>query len=57
MATENDCLNGVGMLFGHLLTDTAQIFADVRTYWSPAAVEARDRPRAAAAARRAGSST
>ena len=38
-ATENDCLNGVGMLFGHLLTSTAQIFADVRTYWSPAAVE------------------
>ena len=38
LATENDCLNGVGMLFGHLLTHTAQIFADVRTYWSPAAV-------------------
>ncbi|MDZ7394064.1 MAG: L-fucose isomerase [candidate division KSB1 bacterium] len=38
MATENDCLNGVAMLFGHLLTDTAQIFADVRTYWSPTAV-------------------
>ncbi len=38
-ATENDCLNGVGMLFGHLLTSTAQIFADVRTYWSPAAVK------------------
>ncbi len=38
-ATENDALNGVAMLFGHLLTDTAQIFADVRTYWSPAAVE------------------
>jgi len=39
VATENDCLNGVGMLFGHLLTDTAQVFADVRTYWSPAAVK------------------
>jgi len=39
VATENDCLNGVAMLFGHLLTDTAQIFADVRTYWSPAAVK------------------
>ncbi len=39
VATENDCLNGVCMLFGHLLTNTAQIFADVRTYWSPAAVE------------------
>jgi len=37
-ATENDSLNGVTMLMGHLLTNTAQIFADVRTYWSPAAV-------------------
>jgi L-fucose isomerase len=39
VATENDCLNGVCMLFGHLLTNTAQIFADVRTYWSPTAVK------------------
>jgi L-fucose isomerase len=39
MATENDSLNGISMLFGHLLTNTAQIFSDVRTYWSPAAVE------------------
>ena len=38
-ATENDCLNGVSMLFGHLLTNTAQIFSDVRTYWSPEAVK------------------
>jgi L-fucose/D-arabinose isomerase len=38
-ATENDCLNGTCMLFGQLLTNTAQIFADVRTYWSPAAVK------------------
>ncbi len=38
-ATENDALNGTTMLFGHLLTNTAQIFADVRTYWSPAAVK------------------
>jgi L-fucose/D-arabinose isomerase len=38
-ATENDSLNGATMLFGYLLTNTAQIFADVRTYWSPAAVE------------------
>lgn len=38
VATENDCLNGLCMLLGHLLTDSAQIFADVRTYWSPAAV-------------------
>jgi L-fucose isomerase len=39
VATENDALNGVSMLFGHLLTGTAQLFADVRTYWSPAAVK------------------
>lgn len=39
MATENDSLNGVSMLFGHLLTDTAQIFSDVRTFWSPESVE------------------
>ncbi|WP_108423652.1 L-fucose isomerase [Flagellimonas amoyensis] len=39
VATENDSLNGVSMLFNHLLTNTAQIFADVRTYWSPEAVE------------------
>ena len=39
VATENDSLNGVVMLFGHLLTDTAQIFSDVRTYWSPTAVK------------------
>ncbi len=38
-ATENDCLNGISMLFGHLLTNTAQIFSDVRTYWSPEAIE------------------
>ena len=38
-ATENDSLNGASMLFGHLLTDTAQVFADVRTYWSPVAVK------------------
>ena len=39
LATENDSLNGVTMLFGHLLTGGAQVFADVRTYWSPDAVE------------------
>lgn len=39
VATENDHLNGIAMLFGHLLTGTAQIFADVRTYWSPSAVK------------------
>jgi L-fucose isomerase len=38
LATENDSLNGACMLFGYLLTHTAQIFADVRTYWSPAAI-------------------
>lgn len=39
LATENDALNGVSMLFGHLLTGSAQIFADVRTYWSADAVK------------------
>ena len=39
VATENDSLNAVPMLFGHLLTGRAQIFADVRTYWSPEAVK------------------
>lgn len=39
LATENDSLNGVAMLFGHLLTGRAQIFSDVRTYWSPEAVK------------------
>lgn len=38
-ATENDSLNAAPMLFGHLLTNTAQIFSDVRTYWSPDAIE------------------
>ncbi|KOH45324.1 L-fucose isomerase [Sunxiuqinia dokdonensis] len=38
-ATENDSLNAVPMLFGHLLTNTAQIFSDVRTFWSPEAVK------------------
>ncbi|MFN8255861.1 MAG: L-fucose isomerase [Bacteroidales bacterium] len=38
-ATENDSLNGISMLFGHLLTNTAQIFSDVRTYWSPESVK------------------
>lgn len=37
-ATEDDHLNGISMLFGHLLSGTAQIFADVRTYWSPEAI-------------------
>ena len=39
MATENDCLNAMAMVFGNLLTNTAQVFADVRTYWSPEAIK------------------
>ena len=39
VATENDSLNGASMMFGHLLTGSAQLFADVRTYWSAEAVE------------------
>ncbi len=39
LATENDVLNGIGMLFMKLLTNRAQMFADVRTYWSPEAVK------------------
>ena len=39
IATENDSLNGVAMLFGHLVSNTSQIFSDVRTYWSPDAVK------------------
>lgn len=38
LATENDACNGVAMLFGHLITNRAQFFSDVRTYWSPEAV-------------------
>ena len=39
LATENDVLNGIGMLFLKLLTNRAQMFADVRTYWSGDAVK------------------
>ena len=39
VATENDALNGVPMLLSYLLTNTAQVFADVRTYWSPEAIK------------------
>ncbi len=39
LATENDVLNGLGMLFMRLLTNRAQIFADVRTFWSPEATK------------------
>ena len=38
VATENDAMNGVPMLFGYLLTNTAQMFSDIRTYWSPDAI-------------------
>ncbi|HEY5471137.1 MAG TPA: L-fucose isomerase [Bacteroidales bacterium] len=38
VATENDAMNGVPMLFGYLLTNTAQMFSDIRTYWSPSAI-------------------
>ncbi|MBE6569836.1 MAG: L-fucose isomerase [Ruminococcaceae bacterium] len=39
LATENDVLNGLGMMFMKLLTNRPQMFADVRTYWSPEAVK------------------
>jgi L-fucose isomerase len=39
LATENDSLNGISMLFGHLLTNKGVMFSDIRTYWSPAAVK------------------
>ncbi|HNX13690.1 MAG TPA: L-fucose isomerase [Oscillospiraceae bacterium] len=38
-ATENDTMNGIAMLLGHLVTNTAPLFSDVRTYWSPEAVK------------------
>ncbi|MDR2887322.1 MAG: L-fucose isomerase [Bacteroidales bacterium] len=39
VATENDAMNGVPMLLGYLLTNTAQMFSDIRTYWSPDAMK------------------
>ncbi len=39
VATENDSLNAVPMLMGYLLTNTTQMFSDIRTYWSPEAIE------------------
>jgi L-fucose isomerase len=39
VATENDAMNGIPMLFGYLLTNTAQMFSDIRTYWSPDAIK------------------
>ena len=51
LATENDFLNGMSMLFGHLLTNRGVMFSDIRTYWSPDAVErvSGKRPEGAAA--------
>lgn len=39
LATENDTMNGVAMLLGHLVSGMAPLFSDVRTYWSPEAVK------------------
>lgn len=39
VATENDSLNGISMLFGHLINGAAQVFSDVRTFWSPESVK------------------
>lgn len=39
LATENDTLNAMAMLLGHLVNDSASVFADVRTYWSPSSIE------------------
>ncbi len=39
LATENDVLNSISMLFMKLLTNRPQMFADVRTYWSGDAVK------------------
>jgi L-fucose isomerase len=39
VATENDAMNGVPMLLGYLLTNTAQMFSDIRTFWSPDAIK------------------
>ena len=39
LATENDSLNGASMLLGYLLTNTTQMFSDIRTYWSAEAIE------------------
>jgi L-fucose/D-arabinose isomerase len=47
VATENDAMNGVPMLFGYLLTNTAQMFSDIRTYWSPDAIKRVTRTRPA----------
>ncbi len=38
-ATENDTLNGVAMMLGSFIANSAPCFHDVRTYWSPEACE------------------
>jgi L-fucose isomerase len=40
VATENDCKNGIGMLIAHLLTGMPQLFADIRTNWTPQSIKA-----------------
>ncbi len=39
LATENDVCNGMSMLLGTLVSNSAPCFHDVRTYWSPEACE------------------
>jgi L-fucose isomerase len=40
VATENDSKNGVGMLIGNLLSGgAAQLFADIRTNWTPVSIK------------------
>lgn len=38
VATENDCKNAIGMLVAELLTGLPQLFADIRTNWTPASI-------------------
>jgi len=38
VATENDSKNGMGMLIASLLTGMPQLFADIRTNWTPASI-------------------
>ncbi len=39
VATENDSKNAVGMIAAHLLTGLPQLFADIRTNWTPESVK------------------
>lgn len=38
VATENDSKNAIGMLVASLITGLPQLFADIRTNWSPASI-------------------